>query len=494
MINEFLRIAVYYVDAFLRRPLWAIGPALLTVAVGMAVILVLPRTYQSEALLLIEAPQSSPTSLLPATVASEQLQFIEQRVLARDKLLALAERLDLFAEQRSAMSQSKLAQLMRQHILIHSVASEPSERYSGTTSMRVAFQAPTPEQASAAVSALVDMIIEENRGQRLQRITEMTTFLDREVADMSQTMSSREADWQRFFEENANAMPARAQSLDSELQERDRELTGLDQSIATLDQELRLLEAELRLGRQRPETAVRDREQLAELESELATRAVTYSPAHPESRALSQRIEGLRQKIASYSQSAGDDAVLSPDLALVAERVDIARARHASLVERRAEMTERIGWLRTVLASAPAVQAQLEAIERERETLQRNLDEMRGRLSTARVGERLEQDNATGHVQILERPETPRYPASPNRTQLMLLLAAAAAAVGAGGVYLGDSLRSTVRGTFDLATPLAGSTIVVVPQWSPAEARRSVRQAIVDRIAALFGIDRPAMT
>lgn len=491
MVDQILRNVIYYVEALLRRPLWVILPFLAVLGLGAGVVFNLPRSYQSAAQLLIGAPQTQ-GSLVPATVAAEHLQFVEQRVLARDKLIALARKLDLFPGLRDEMTETKLAEQIRRLILITTFAAEPTERYSGTTAMHVMFTAPSAEQASAGASELVRLIVEESRGQRIQRATEISAFLEREVSDLSDRLQEREAGWKTFFDTNADLLPARLPGLDGEVSERERELTGLDQSIAALDQELRLLEAELRLGRQRPETDTRDRAQLADLESELAAKSVSLSDAHPDIRSLKRRVESLRQRVAS--DAGAHASQLSPELALVAERAAIARGRHASLTEKRAEVNARITELRKAIEQVPAVAAQAEAIGRERTTLEAGLNEMRGRLSTARIGERLERDEAATPVQVLEAPETPRYPASPSRTRALLMVAAAALAAGAGGLYLGDTLRRTVRGTFDLKTHLAGSTLVVIPHWTDEGARRGFAGSALMRLARLATGERPAMS
>lgn len=76
---------------------------------------------------MIETYLSS-LSLVPTTVASEQLQFMAQWVLAHEKLLELASQFDLFPAQRHVMSDTMLAEVVRQHTMIHTVVSEPSER------------------------------------------------------------------------------------------------------------------------------------------------------------------------------------------------------------------------------------------------------------------------------------------------------------------------------------------------------------------------------
>ncbi len=494
MIHDILRNALYYLESFVKRPYWAIIPFLLALVAGVAVIFVMPRVYQSEALLMIETTQPSTTSLVPTTIVSEPLRFVEQRVLARDKLLALAEKFDLFPGLRDTMSDTKLAEMVRKQIFIQTVSAEQSDRYAGTNAMRIAVLYPDPDLAAATASEIVSMIIEENRRLRVQRAQEVSQFLAREVEQLRANMEARETEWKAYIEANGDALPGRVQSLDNELQEKDRELADIDRSISTLEQELRLIEAELRLGLQRSATDERDRTQLAELEAELATKSMSYSSSHPEIRALTARVEALRQKIAESATAVGERAPhqMSPELALLSERVAIAQARHEALLDQRARIVERISWLRATAQRAPSVQAQLEAIERERETLQTTLNDMTAKLSTARVGERLELDDTTAHVQIVEQPEVPRYPSGMSRTRMLGLVLAGALACGCAGLYLGDTMQRTIRGTFDLKDTLAGSTLVVIPHWTPETKRRAVVEATLDHNIAPPFQERPA--
>jgi len=74
----------------------------------------------------------------------------------------------------------------------------------------------------------------------------------------------------------------------------------------------------------------------------------------------------------------------------------------------------------------------------------------------------------------------------------MVLVGAIACAFG--GLYLGDTMQRTVRGTFDLKESLAGSTLVVIPQWSADTKRRSVVEATLDSIAPPVHQERSAAT
>jgi uncharacterized protein involved in exopolysaccharide biosynthesis len=487
--DDIVRNIRYYIEVFLARPLFGIIPAAAALLVGTVIVFSLPRTYYAEALVIVDS-HKMPSSLVTATVANERLQFVEQRVLAREKLLSLIDKFNLFPELRATLPNTKLAEVVRNHITIQTLATEPSEHYANSSALRIGFKYSTPKLAAEVATELVAMIMDENRRTRVSRASETTQFLVREVEEFTRQLEAREAHWQKYFQDNTDALPARIPSLLIELQEKERELSALDQTIPELDEELRLLEAQLRLGADQSNEVARQRTQLAELEAELARKSLIYSDIHPEVRSLVQNIRTLKDQTAKAPASTttalptGTELrALSPELGLLSARIAVAKPRQQSLLERRKALIDRVSWLKATMSRAPQVEAQLAAIEREKQNLQRNLDEMRGKLATARVGERLEQDESATQIQVVEKPELPRYPIAPGRQRLMFMVMGIAGALGLGGIYVADTLRRTIRGTFDLKDALAGETLVVIPYWSPAD---HANYAGLRSIASLF--------
>ncbi len=67
--------------------------------IGITLAIVLPPVYRAEALLIVES-QQIPDELAATTVqneTTEQLQIIQQRILTRDSLLEMANRLNVYA-------------------------------------------------------------------------------------------------------------------------------------------------------------------------------------------------------------------------------------------------------------------------------------------------------------------------------------------------------------------------------------------------------------
>ncbi len=114
-----VRMLHYYWELFWRRPLVWLIPSILVFAVGAFYVLSKPKTYTAEALIVVRSDKISPT-LIQSTVTSERLHFIEQRVLARDNLLALVTKFDLFPGLRGTLSKSNLADIVRKSDPHHS--------------------------------------------------------------------------------------------------------------------------------------------------------------------------------------------------------------------------------------------------------------------------------------------------------------------------------------------------------------------------------------
>src|SRR5690606_5972893 len=91
------RIIYYYLDLAIRRPLVWATPALIVLALGTAYVLTLPRNYYSQSGIVVSS-QAMPCTLGQATVANERVQFTEQRVLARENMLKILKKLELFPE------------------------------------------------------------------------------------------------------------------------------------------------------------------------------------------------------------------------------------------------------------------------------------------------------------------------------------------------------------------------------------------------------------
>lgn len=473
MINELGRNILYFIEIALAKPLYAIIPGLITVMMGAYFIYTMPRSYYSEALLLMEF-QQIPATLVSPTVSNDRLQFIEQRVLSRNNLLALADKYSLFPNLTQNLTKNNFAGLIRNQITLQISVTDGADRIASNASVRIGFKYDDPVISANVVSDLVSQIIEENRRIRTARASEATKFLTQEANSVTQRFREREGVWTKYLEENKESHPTRIPTLLIELQAKEVELATLDRATITLNEEVGIYEAQLRMGVGQTVEGTRFHAQLAELERDFAVKSVIYSDTHPQIRAMKQRLEEMRAQVAPAPRGASANMptpeeikTLPPELMLIAERIAMAKPRQEQNVVQRKAIVERIAQLRELISHAPEVGAQIEANEAEKVSLQRNMDEMQTKLDAARLGERLEEGDAAQQIEVVEEPEVARASSGPRRLQLAAMACAAAAMAAAAGIYAAHLFDRTIRGTFDLSHALAGETLVVIPRWKP---------------------------
>jgi uncharacterized protein involved in exopolysaccharide biosynthesis len=473
MINELGRNILYYIEIALAKPLYAIVPGLITLMVGAYFIHTMPRSYYSEALLLMEF-QQIPTTLVSPTVTNDRLQFIEQRVLSRNNLLALADKYDLFPNLPATLDKNNFAGLIRNQITLQVSVTEGADRVASNASVRIGFRYDDPVVSANVVSDLISQIVEENRRIRTARASEATKFLTQEANNITQRFREREGTWTKYLEENKESHPTRIPTLLIELQAKELELATLDRAAITLNEEIGIYEAQLRMGVGQTTEGTRFHAQLVELERDFAVKSVIYSDTHPQIRAMKQRLEEMRAQVAPAPRGASANMptpeeikMLPPELMLIAERIAMAKPRQEQNVVQRNAIVERIARLRELISHAPEVGAQIEANEAEKVSLQRNMDEMQTKLDAARLGERLEEGDAAQQIEVVEEPEVPKASTGPRRLHLAAMTCAAAAMAAVAGIYVAHLFDRTIRGAFDLGHALAGETLVVIPRWKP---------------------------
>ncbi|MFN7023927.1 MAG: hypothetical protein ACK4QP_05295 [Pseudorhizobium sp.] len=468
MIEMLWRNAFYYLERALRYPWHVAAPALLVLGIGLYAISNIVRPFYSEALLVMEF-QQIPSSLVSPTVANDRLRFIDQRVLSRSNLAELAERLQLYPELATTAEPAAIAGRMRNNITLRTTFTEGSDGATASASVLLGFEHAVAGKTVSVVEELVRMVIDENRRLRTQRASETTQFLQREVEDLAARLSARDAEREAIVDANRDAQPSRLPAMLIELQAREEELVVVQQALRASDEEVELLDAQLRVGLEEHGPVGQLRSQIAALESEIADKRLLYTDEHPQMRLLRQKAVDLAAGYDALDpQTPGPgETAFTPELALLSERLSQARPRREGVAERRLQLEGRIEALKLTINRVADVEERLTALDTEREALQPALNEMKGRLATALMGERLERKDAALHVELLEPPLLPRSPSGPRRLLLFAALAIASAGAGLGGLLAFDVADRRIRGAFDLQEALSGQTLVMVPSWRP---------------------------
>jgi uncharacterized protein involved in exopolysaccharide biosynthesis len=156
--------------------------------------------------------------------------------------------------------------------------------------------------------------------------------------------------------------------------------------------------------------------ELTKLKEDLAQKSSTYSSEHPVIKALKKKIAAMEQLVSQ-----------------------------------------------TPPASVAEVNGGLFELQRQALATEKSLDDTNKKLDEARLGEKLERDQQSERLQVIEQPVQPQKPIKPNRVKLLSLSFALAMAAGAGAVFAAETLDKSIRSSRELLRVANGRLIVSIP-------------------------------
>ncbi|MFN4129666.1 MAG: GumC family protein [Paracoccaceae bacterium] len=424
----------------MKRLPYVLAIMVVTTAAGVILAYTLPPVYRAEARLLVESPQI-PDELAASTVrstAEEILLGIEQRLVARNNLLDLANRFNLYAEVPDMLEDVRIED-MRRRIQI---TMPPFQRSTGL--VIVSFDAAEPEQSALLTNALVEQILAQSIEVRTAASGGTLDFFQQEVKRLSEEMALQNAKILEFEQQNRSALPesleyrrTRQSTQQERLLQVDRELAGLR------DRRQRLADLYDRTGRLGPSLAPLTPEQarLETLRQELASALVMFSPENPRVRALRIQVAALEEAVREQTGGSEVDGLPNAFDLQVADldgQIDFL-AQQKGLLER--ELAE----IDASIQATPANAIVLGGLRSDYDNLRVQYDQATQSLADARIGDRIEVTSRGQRITLIEDAAIPSAPAEPNRKLVV------AAGLGAGLVlssllyFLLEVMNATVR-------------------------------------------------
>lgn len=513
--REILRIVLFRKWAF-------IIPLTLALVGAVGANFLLPELYRSEATILVQS-EDVPENVVPSLVSEQidrRLQVITQQVLVTGNLARIADRYELYADERDELSRAGIANRMRARIETEPVVTPFNDARTGrsgqmTLAFRVAFSDPDPRTARDVANALADAYLATNTESRRDVVERTTDFLASERSQLDRRITAIEDELAAFKTTHRELLP--------------EEATFKREVVGNLEQRLRSLESDLRILREREsylatqlalteefETAGGRGEtpesRLEVLRAELASAEARYRPSHPDVVRLQREVrslEGVVGRRSGASSLAERESVLVGELATLRERYtdehpDVRRVRRelaavradleasggrnfttgvdrnptfvqlssqlnsvrteiAAVEEQRAELRDERENLQAQLARAPEIEREYERIVRRLESAVNDREELADKETTARLSGALEATTTGGQLTLVQPATFPQSPHSPP-TKLILALGLVLGG-GSGGValVLRELTDRSIRSANDLARILGDSPLVAIP-------------------------------
>jgi len=121
----------------------------------------------------------------------------------------------------------------------------------------------------------------------------------------------------------------------------------------------------------------------------------------------------------------------------------------------------------------------IDVLDQQRTSIEKNLDDATKKLTAARLGESMERNQQSEHLQVIEQPALPQQPIKPKRLKLFAISLALATMSGFGVVFLAEILDKSIRGSRELAGVVDSRLVVAIPYISTAGEIRQRKRKIV---------------
>ena len=501
-----------YWEVLSRRLWWLVLPAFVIWLTVWALAWLLPAVYRSETVILVEQQKVPEQYVLPnvATDLQDRLHSMTQQILSRTRLLAIMENFSLYPKVRSRITMDELVERMRQDIQVEAVQSP--NRSGELTAFKVAYLSNSPQLAQQVTAQLTSLFINENLKARQEQSAETTEFLSKQLEEARQGLANQEAKVRDYKSQYLGQLPEQVQSnvqilagLQAQLQQ-ETDLLGRakQQSVylETLRTQWRSLEANLDSSANShnvvaaptlDEELTRLREQLAELTSH-------YTDQHPDVRKVKDQIaktERMKQQnaaqIAAFPQGVDAERAGRPtsaaDMQTLSSRMEVEsqiRANKMEIENRQRtiqELRKRIEDYQGRLNMTPVREQQLAALTRDYEQSRKNYEELLAKRDQSEMATDLEKRQEGEQFRVLDPPNLPQKPYSPNRLKIDLIGLVAGIMLGIACIAGSEMIDDRIYSKEELQKIITAPVLTEIPPLpTAAEEQRNVRMKWVQRI------------
>ena len=477
-----------------------------------------PKTYRSQAIILIEQ-QDIPTDLVRTTITSyaqQRIEEIKQRIMTIGNIIGIVEEFGLYTERElERITRTEIAQNFRSAVSIRPISAEVVDPRSGRPSLAIiafslSFDGEVPSTVQKITNELTTLYLDENLKDRNEQTKSTSDFLTAESDLLLEQLEGLDDKNAIFKEQNKGALPEQNQFNLSVVERTELQIDSLDYRIKELQKRKIQLDADLlQISPSAPtmlsngQMVLGDSDRLKALQSQLRQFESAYQPEHPSllriHREINTLLEGgkiLNKNNDMAKQLAQERDVLAmleskytPDHSEVLQSKRVISSLEASLVgaiEIEAEVTpdnpaylvlrsrlnatnedirnntemvrvlrEKVERYEGYLSRAPQIEKEYQYLLRDYQNTRMKYQEIRAKKMAADLAQSLESEQKGERFTLIQPPELPIDPVSPNRTAMVFLAVVLGLGAGLGVVIMLEAMSAAVFGAAEV-TALTG--------------------------------------
>jgi protein tyrosine kinase modulator len=500
-----------------------------------------------------EIPQELVRSVI-TSFADQRVQVISQRVMTTQNLLSLVDRYNLYPDIRRAQPREVLLDKLRSDIGMRMISADVIDPRSGrptqaTIAFSVSYQSRSPDLALKVANDLTSLYLNENLTSRTQLGHQTATFFSEESARQAAHIADLDKNLTAFKQKHSNDLPELVQLNLQTMERTELELHDAQNKLDALDSQRVLLEAQLaqinptsQVFSDTGQRVMGPEDRLKALKSQLASYKARFAPGHPDIVSTEREVEGLESQVKSDDDTGDrlrelDEAKAQlararekysadhPDVVRLQRTVDglegaveaaskTGKRREATThsdnpvyiqvkgqldalaveqdrsVKRRDELQAKFDDYERRMAKSPEVEREFHSMSRELETAQLEYRQILAKQTEAQVSENLESERKGERFTMIEPPQMPEKPISPNRFLIVVMGLLLSLGLGIGAAAAHESFDASVRGPNDirqlLQVPALASIPIIVTAEDRSRRKKMIRYSWGGSVAAVI--------
>jgi polysaccharide biosynthesis transport protein len=429
-------------------------PALAGLLLGIAAAYLLPVTYQSRAVLLVEAPALPDTVALDVSgleIIDQRMARIRQQLLSRQALIEIIQRNNLYTTELKIKTLSEVMDDMRDAIQITPVtANLQSNSQRSTIAFSMSFDYSDPIKTQAVIQALVDQVLQINASTQSRQASNTVQFLTDQSDGLRTQIQELERQILGIKANNGATLSGLGASLAVSGATYDSQITSLEQANSALRAQRQLL------------TSAADRDpEVVRAEDALAALKGTFSDGHPDVILAKQRLTEAK-RVASDRQK----QVPAEQIRTIDAQVALNNRQLDSLKGAKSTANAMV----SAQQRAPVLQEQLDQLQQRLAQLNEQYRKVSQQLSSAEAGKKAEDEQQGERLSLVDPPVIPDRPVSPNRPLLIFAGLALGLAFGLFLILAMEFIFRPIRHIDTVAAVTGEPPLVVIPTiYAPGE-------------------------
>ena len=492
MISKSLTVQDY-LDVVKRKKWMILGIILVSLAIGVTVCIVSPKSYRSSTLIMVES-QRMPEGYVRGVFTNppqDRLATIQQLVLSRSILGRVIEEFKLYGPSDNDIG--SVLEPMRRRVTITTTREH---------AFMLSFSNEDPKTAQGVTTRLAELFIEQNLRSREQLVSEASDFLQTELSSAQSELEIKEKAISEFKLGHMGELPGQMEANLRALDRLQAEMTATSETISRLDERLGQADRNIKeyesgdssvtavgpVPGAQPAPVVRPVDlrtvRIKELERNLANLTASYKDTYPDIVHLKQEIAKLKahpidgDEVRVAREEAGGTG-RSVEKALEKKTIDpyqreLLRQRNEikaellSMKERQERIAREVRQYGTRVERTPMREQQLTSLMRDYDNMQRNYQALLDRRLNARMAENLEKRQKSEQFHIIDPAHLPTFPESPDLMKIMMLALAAGCGIGFGTAITLETMRSGFRHGEEVERLLGIPILAEVPSFQTA--------------------------